>query len=188
MYFSLSSLQSVLASYLGYPRINFIGQFRADTATRNNHICNYRDDAPYISAAEFDWDSNGTNEFQFVNTEITSVVYENGSLSVRDSIVGHSTVGNLDQPIAKISSPNNQHCGIFGMMFGIQWKGEDDSTSIAFHGDWTPNVITQYQWARTKCYDSSNYGNYTFQVECPLNSHTVKPVLSDHAWAKKSGL
>lgn len=62
--FTTLSFRFGLSSYLGYPRINFQGHFRADSNTHNNDVCNYRD-APIPVDHYVDWNSQGTNEFEF---------------------------------------------------------------------------------------------------------------------------
>lgn len=117
-------MQAVNSSYLGYPRIHFAGQFRADSNTRNNDFCNYRLDKPTNPDLNgMDWNANGTNEFQFVHTKVTSVLYKDGTSSTTDPLVGQNIIGNLKRPIAKLVDINNSgaHMSIFGMKFGIQW-------------------------------------------------------------------
>lgn len=61
---------SAFSSYLGYPRINFAGRFRADVNTHNNEVCHYRKGIklpmPELSDDGRDWNAEGTNEFEFV--------------------------------------------------------------------------------------------------------------------------
>ena len=92
------SQQFISASYLDFPRLNFAGKFRADVSTINNNICNYN----LPSALCKSWNPNGTGEFHFFNTTITSVVYENGTLTENDPVVGSHLVSNLLRPPAKL--------------------------------------------------------------------------------------
>ena len=64
-----------------------------------------------------EWNINGTNEYEYVNTKITAVVYENGDLSTSDQVVGKRIIGNLKGPLPKISdiSRNDPHSAVFGM-------------------------------------------------------------------------
>ena len=70
-------------SYLDVPRIHFTGNFRADVNTRNNDPCSFKPDYnnPNPNA---DWNFNGTNEFSFESTDITSVDYSSGTTEDED--------------------------------------------------------------------------------------------------------
>ena len=106
-------------SYLGYPRLNFAGQFRADSDIQNNKRCNYQLDYPGSPIESY---LSGTNEFQFLDAKITSVVYKGGQTSLADPIVGSSIVGNLDQPFAKLIDLDvevQDKAIIYGMKFGV---------------------------------------------------------------------
>lgn len=160
-----------LSSYLGYPRINFQGHFRADSNTHNNDVCNYHD-APIPTDHYVDWNSDGTNEFEFVNAKVTSVVWNDGSVhekSTEDPIIGHSIIGNIDGPISKIadgSTRDPEIFTIFGMQFGIKWNEETalpEPKDIAFHGDMARCVATQFVWRRIPCYTSENHGENPYQ-------------------------
>ncbi len=112
------SLQPCSCTYLGYPRIYFAGQHRAHPSTRNNDRCDFRMDEE-VSA---EWGKNGTQEFELFNTIVTSVVYENGSNSTNDPIVGH---GNLQRPFANFVDLDvdvQTHLTIYGLQFGITWN------------------------------------------------------------------
>ena len=109
-------------SYLGHPHLNFAGQFRADSDIQNNRRCNYRLDHPSPQTESY---LSGTNEFQFLDTKVTSVVYENGQTSLTDPIVGSRIVGNLNQPFAKLVDLDvdvQDKATIYGMKFGVSWK------------------------------------------------------------------
>lgn len=103
-----------------------------------------------------DWNSQGTNEFEFVNTKVTSVLDNNGKLfhdstNDKDPLVGRSIIGNWDRPLAKISDMSTRDPEIFtvfGMRFGIKWSREGefpgkDKKDIAFEGDVARFVATQ---------------------------------------------
>lgn len=184
------SLQPGLGSYLGYPRIHFHGQFRADSDTRNNERCNYRMDHKLNSDTNgVDWGFNGTNEFQFFNTSVTSVVYENGSISDDDPIIGQYIFSNLEHPYAKLTDLDTDeqgHSTIYGMEhFGIKWSRdfpkEDD---IAFTGKWTRNVIAQNMWSRIKCYSEKNHGHELYQDSFPFSSQSTTTI-TNIMWPKK---
>lgn len=162
-----------MASYLGYPRIHFAGQYRADASTTNNDFCNYRMSEPLNPDQNMDFNKYGTNEFEIVNAKVTSVHYKNGTTSLRDSVVGHVIIGNSNSPHAKLSSPYNQFSSLYGMSFGIQWH---NTNVTAFRGQWTPNVIAQSQWSRLKCYTKAHHGLYPWQITTPLSSQFTTTV------------
>ena len=155
------------ASYLSYPQIHIAGQFRADASSTNNDYCNYRMNEPLNpDVIDMDYARYGTNEFEIVNVKVTTVYYENGTSSLEDSIVGQHIVGNIDRPLAKMASSNNHHCSLYGMRLGLQWS---DGT-LAFMGEWTPNIIGQSPWTRVKCFDykhSLESTHYPFRVSSP---------------------
>ena len=139
-----------MASYLGYPRIHFAGEYRADASTTNNDYCNYRMNEPLNpDIIDMDYDRYGTNELEIVNVKVMSVYYKDGTMSLRDSVVGQYIVGNIDCPLAKIVSSNNHLATLHGMEIGIHWS----DNSPAFRGKWSPNIIGQSAWPRLKCYD-----------------------------------
>ena len=125
-----------------------------------------------------DWGFNGTNEFQFYDVAVTSVVYHDGSTSEGDSIVDHNIIGNLKHPFAKLTDLDTDmqdHSTVYGMNFGISW-GSDNSQDIAFYGKWTPNVIAQDLWPRLKCYDENNHGPELFQDSFPLGAQSTTKI------------
>lgn len=163
-----------VASYLGYPRMHFAGEYRADASTTNNDYCNYRMNEPLNpDLVDWDYDKYGTNEFEIVNVKVTSVHYKDGTSSLKDSVVGQDIVGNIDRPLAKLVSSNNHRCSIYGMKLGIQWSG----ISTAFRGEWTPNIIGQSPWPRIKCYDQQ----HSFQsTHYPYSSQFTTTVTNIH--------
>ena len=186
------SIQSALSSYMGYPRIHFAGQFRADPNTRNNDFCNFRpDQPPNPDLNNLDWNANGTNEFEFFDSKITGVVYQDGTLSTSDPIVGHKIIDNLDGPPAKMVDPNfmyGWHTVVFGLKFGVRWNGvfPERDGDIAFHGNWSRNLITQYAWVRMMCYNFHNHGPYLLQ-NAFHKAAQGKTFVRDVAWGHLGG-
>ena len=175
------SLRYVLSSYLGYPRINFHGQFRADSNTHNNEVCNYRE-GPVPEDRYFDWNSEGTNEFEFVNTKVTSVVNKAGLYTEDpsdDPVIGQSIIGNLEGPLAKLSDGTNRDprlFTVFGMQFDIKWSPETEfpkKEDIAFHGLMAPYVVTQNVWRRIPCYFRENCGENPYQRTIRAGTQSV---------------
>ena len=130
-----------------------------------------------------DWGFNGTNEFQFYDTAVTSVVYQDGTSSSTDSIVGCSIVDNLNRPFAKLTDLDTDiqdHSTIYGMNFGLSWDC-NGSQETSFYGKWTANVIAQSMWPRLKCYDRSNHGDELFQDSFPLGGQSTTRI-TDVDW------
>ena len=158
-----------VASYLDTPRIHFIGNFRADVDTRNNDRCNYIPD--YVTPdLNRDWNSNGTNEFEFINTKVSEVNYDSPVTTIteeNDPILSAFIVTNLERPFAKITDLDTDaqvKSTIYGMNFGISFGYNDQGKrQVAFMGKWTPSVIAQDVWKRMKCYkgdqDSFPFGS-----------------------------
>ena len=169
-------------SYLSYPRIHFAGQFRADSDTRNNDPCNYDPQFELnLDTNGVDWGFNGTNEFQFFDTEVTSVYYGDGTMSTSDPVVGRGIVGNLERPFAKLTDLDvdcQDHSSIYGLKFGIQWSDDhpESDADLAFYGSWTRNVVAQSMWPRLKCYSNTNYGTELFQDSFPLGGQATTTI------------
>jgi len=72
-------------SYLSRPRIHFSGSFQADVSTVNNDPANFRDGANLTG--NLAWNPLGTGEFRLFDTNVTSVVYINGTMSGGFSLV-----------------------------------------------------------------------------------------------------
>ena len=157
-----------ISSYLGYPRIHFAGQFRADVNFINNRRCAFCSKKNYNSTFK---SMQGTNEFEFIQSIVTSVVYSDGRLSTEDNLVGHDIITNLARPLAKIITLDHEskiRSSIYGMKFGICWKNtrstdESNSSSnnnvdsnIAFYGNWSANVLDYYIWNGVQCLSHSH--------------------------------
>lgn len=144
--------QPALSSYLGYPRINFAGQYSVDTNYINNDRCNYRMDVDIEVTPTLH--NYGSNSFRFYETKVTSVVYSDGTLESDPSvepIIDKKVVNNVNRPFAKLVDLDvdcQLHSAIYGMNFGIQ----EDSAETFFYGDWTPSVICQGLWPRVACF------------------------------------
>ena len=174
------------SSYLGYPRLNFAGQFRADSDIQNNKRCNYRLDYPGSPIESY---LSGTNEFQFLDAKITSVVYKGGQTSLADPIVGSSIVGNLDQPFAKLIDLDvevQDKAIIYGMKFGVSWKDgvpQNYGDELAFYGRWTPSVISQDIWQRIVCYPQSRFMDELYPDSYPFSSQGTT-FITDIEWGQ----
>lgn len=125
--------------------------------------------SPNPDVDTLDWNINGTNEFEFVNTRVTSVLDKDGNTLESDALIGCSIIGNLGRPLAKLadgSSRDPEVFTIFGMKFGVKWTDEfpKEAESIAFQGDCSRSILTQFGWWRIPCYTDFNNGSqYSFQ-------------------------
>ena len=133
-----------------------------------------------------DWGFNGTNEFQFFDTIITSVVLENGTESKQDQAVGCEIIQNIDEPFPKLTDLDvdvQDKSTIYGMKFGVNCKSASPSTKqeVAFYGNWTRSVIAQDMWPRLKCYKSDNSGSELYQDSFPFGSQGTT-FLTDIDW------
>lgn len=145
-------MQPALCSYLDYPRIHFARKFRVDTNAINNDHCNFRMDTEIDAKPVIH--NFGSNSFQFFDTEITSVVFENGKKINLDPLVTKKIVNNVNRPFAKLVDLDvdcQMHSTIYGMDFGI--KGEK---GFILYGNWTPAIIAQNMWPRVACFTDKN--------------------------------
>ncbi len=111
----------------------------------------------------------------------TSVVYESGDTSTNDPIIGHSIIGNLQRPFAKFVDLDvdvQTHSTIYGLQFGITWNESNPEENIAFHGEWTKNVMTQNLWTPLKCYNDDHHGDELFQPTIALGSQSTTIITS----------
>ena len=143
-------------SYLDVPRIHFTGNFRADVNSRNNDPCSFKRDYNNPNPND-DWNFNGTNEFTFVSTNITSVDYSSGTTEDEDQdpVLSAIIVNNLNSPFAKLTDLDvdvQDKSTIYGMKMGISWGLDANGHhNIAFMGRWTRAVIAQDVWPRMRC-------------------------------------
>lgn len=127
-------------------------------------------DKPVNPDENAEFNTNGTNEFEFVNTDITSVVYKDGEKSTLDPVVGRHIIGNLHGPLPKLTDITRNvpsHTSIFGMHVGVKWSDDFPSKDedIAFYGKCSRMIIAGFSWSRMKCYDADNYGTELYQYD-----------------------
>ena len=164
------------ASYLDTPRIHFAGQFRVDTDTRNNVNCNFDLNNPLNTAPREDYNFNGTGEFSFFDSVVTSVVDANGVFSMDDPIVDGQIFNNDDKTFPKLADLDVDFqvlkASIFGMTFGVKWEGGSD---LAFQGDWQPNILAQDLWGRSICTNvNHNYESHRFGAKSVTRLQNVR--------------
>ena len=128
------------------PRLHFTGQFRADVNTRNNKNCNFDLNNTLDPADE--WNFQGTEEFEFSNTRITSVIDKNGNEDTSSELLGAEVFTNENKPFAKIVDldVDFQVSSLFGLSIGLKHKG-----MILFIGNYTPCVIVHDMWKKVMC-------------------------------------
>ena len=156
------------------PRIHFAGHFRADPNTRNNINCNYDQTYGIDNNPSRDYNFNGTGEFSFFNSKVTSVVTEDGLFSTTDPIVNSPVVNNENMSFPKLVDLDVDYqlikATVYGMTFGVNWQEENGTQTLAFQGAWGLNVIAQDVWSRAICIDvnsvdeSHRYGSHSTTV------------------------
>ena len=100
------------------------------------------------------WNPNGTGEFHFFNTTITSAVYENGTVTENDPVVRSFLVSNLLQPPAKLVDvdPEAQtKSTIYGLTLSILSDPEVFPPTTFLEAEWTRSVIAYNTWVRLIC-------------------------------------
>ncbi|XP_065908873.1 uncharacterized protein [Dysidea avara] len=147
--FLLSSMMffsKVHGSYLDLPRIHFAGTFRADVNSRNNNPCNFHPDKPLNEDDE--WNYQGTNEWEFVDTVVTAVIGENGEEILDSPLLGSEIFSNNNHSFGKIVDidVDFQVSSLYGLEFGLKHNGED-----LFLGKWSTSVIVHDVWHKMKC-------------------------------------
>ncbi|HYJ87057.1 MAG TPA: hypothetical protein VEW46_13435 [Pyrinomonadaceae bacterium] len=120
-------------SYLDVPRLHFAGTFRADPSTVNNTPQNF-DPATVITSQNNGWNPNGTGQWQFLNCQVQSVVYNDGTISSDDPVIG-SPVQGTDQPqIAKLVDLDSEQ-QMVSEIYGFQVQLNDSTGSAALVGN-----------------------------------------------------
>ena len=172
-------------SYLSRPRIHFSGSFRADVSTVNNAPENYRDGANVTG--NLSWNPLGSGEFRLFDTNVTSVVYINGTQSTSDPIVGlpifnsdiltSGKLVDLDVDAQLIKGE------VWGMYTGLNWSKPSVVQHNAFQGYLQPANLAQNVWQRAICNCIQTEG-IIFGGNCNHNmSSVLKSVLVNVSWA-----
>ena len=172
-------------SYLSRPRIHFSGSFRADVSTVNNAPENYRDGANVTG--NLSWNPLGSGEFRLFDTNVTSVVYINGTQSTSDPIVGlpifnsdiltSGKLVDLDVDAQLIKGE------VWGMYAGLNWSKPNVVQHNAFQGYLQPANLAQDVWQRAICNCIQTEG-IIFGGNCNHNmSSVLKSVLVNVSWA-----
>ena len=146
VYVYVYSPRKASSSYLDVPRLHFTGQFRADPNTGDNINCNF--ELNNKITPERNWNPAGTNDFEFINTVITTVIDKHGNEDTESELLGGEIFSNENKPFAKIVDldVDFQVSSIFGLKFGLKHNGME-----LFVGNWTPCVIVHDMWEKVKC-------------------------------------
>ena len=95
-----------------------------------------------------EWNFAGTEEFEFINARITSVIDKYGKNKEQSELLGAEIFSNINQPFAKLTDldVDFQVSSLFGLTFGLRLNGTE-----LFVGNWTPCVIVNDMWQKVKC-------------------------------------
>lgn len=134
------------SSYLDVPRLHFNGKFRADSNSRNNKNCNF--DVKNKLHPPDEWNVAGTQEFEFIDTKITSVIDKNGHEDTTSELLGAEIFSNDNQPFAKniALDVDFKVSTLFGLRFGLKHNGTE-----MFVGNWIPCAFIHDLWSKVKC-------------------------------------
>ena len=120
-------------SYLDVPRLHFAGTFIADPSTLNNTPQNF-DPSTVITSQNDGWNPNGKGQWQFLNCQVQSVVYDDGTISTDDPVIGRPVQG-TDQPqIAKLVDLDSEQ-QMVSEIYGFQVQLSDSSGSAVLVGN-----------------------------------------------------
>ena len=124
-------------------------------------------------APEINWNPIGTNDFEFINTVITSVIYKDGNM---DELVGAEIFSNENKPFAKITDLDTDFpvTSLFGLKFGLKVNG-----TVLFTGNWKPSIISNDWWHRVKCAQGPFYPDGSLLSGTQSTSKIVDIVWSD---------
>ena len=95
-----------------------------------------------------EWNFRGTEEFEFINTRITSVINKNGNEDPSSKLLGAEIFTNENRSFAKIVDLDVDFMvsSLFGLRFGLKHKG-----MVLFIGNYTPCVIVHDMWQKIRC-------------------------------------
>ena len=115
--------------------------------TRNNYACNFDYSPPVYEDAE--WNSNGTGEWEFLDTRIVTVIDADGNSVASSELVGAELFSNDMRPLSKLVDldVDYQISTIYGLKLGLKVNSEV--------WDWSPSVIAHNMWFKMKCYDDT---------------------------------
>jgi len=95
-----------------------------------------------------EWNFKGTNEWEFVDTVVTTVVGKNGEEIPNSPLLGAKIFSNENRPFAKIVDidVDFQVSSLYGLEFGLKYNSEN-----LFAGKWSTSVIVHDMWVKLKC-------------------------------------
>ena len=114
--------------------------------SRNNCQCNFDPNNPVDTGQE--WNYNGTSEWEFIDTYISSIVDQSGKEDRNSPLMGARVFSNNKRPLAKLVDldVDFQVTTLYGLKFGIEIDGE-----TVLQGDWSIAVIVRDMWYKMKC-------------------------------------
>jgi len=164
------------ASYLDRPRFHFSGKFQADPNTINNEKKNFLPD----SVPSPHWNPNGTGDFRFYDTRVTTVTYLDGTHSQNDPVVGlpilntaAHTAGKIVDLDVEIQLNKSQ---LWGYHASLNWRKPGPEQYNGFTGHITPSCLGNNVWRRGICFEYKG-------IQTHLYSSVLKSVLTDVTWA-----
>src|SRR3712207_1934607 len=144
-------------SYLGFPRINFLGTFQADPSTVNNDPVHY-DSSRFVArfqerqtavARNGWWNPNGSGAFRLGACAITSLSYPDGSTVVDpavDGLLRAKLIDAQDRVSAKMVDLDPQQ-QIVSEIWGLRLLLTDGTASPTLVGDFKPAAF-RHLWSR----------------------------------------
>ena len=99
--------------------------------------------------SEYDeWNYQGTNEWEFVDTVVTVVISDDWEEIVDSPLIGSEIFSNKNRPCGKIVDidVDFQVSSLYGLEFGLKKNGEN-----LFLGKWSTSVIVHDMWQKMKC-------------------------------------
>ena len=146
----------------------------------NNNPANFRDGANLTG--NLSWNPLGSGEFRLFDTNVTSVVYINGTNSTSDPIVGLPifnsdifTSGKLVDLDVEAQLVKGE---VWGMYAGLNWSKPNDVQHNAFQGYLQPANLAQDYWQRAICNCIPVGGSCNHNL-----SAVLKTVLVNVTWA-----
>ena len=151
----------------------------------NNNATNYQDGANVTANPA--WNPLGTGEFRLFDTNVTSVVYINGTNSTSDPIVGlpifNSDVLTSGKLVDLDVDAQLVKGEVWGMYAGLNWSKPNDVQHNAFQGYLQPANLAQSVWQRAIC-NCIQIEGIIIGGRCNHNmSSVLKSVLVNVSWA-----
>lgn len=165
-------------SYLDRPRFHFSGKFQVDPSTVNNEDSNFNPG----NHVHPHWNPDGTGDFRFYDTKVTSVTYLDGTHSQSDPIVGLPVLNTDAHTAGKIVDLDVEvqlrRSEIWGYHANLNWAKPGPQQRNAFKGYLTPSCLANDVWLRGICFQVNG-------IRSQLFSSVLKSILTDVTWSEK---